>query len=205
MNREKRRIIADGLLSQNALLVKGLAIAPAVLYANTLKNAVTLAVFIIVFSFVTLALSSFIPQSMIYTSRVILYSLIGAVVFVPMSIYMGRLIPLDFDSMGIFMPLMITNPFIVSRSEMQFFKNKGGKMFLDIFFSLLGYGIAVIIIGFIRELISTGGIGGKIFGIKPVFTGAGEVFGGFILLGLLAALTRYILMLSAKPRSDSGK
>ena len=49
-----------------------------------------------------------------------------------------------------------------------------------------------LIFAFFRELISTGSIGDRIFGIPLTFSAFKLPFGGFILLGLFAALFRKI-------------
>lgn len=185
-------------LSKNPLLACGLAVSPAVLYADTAENAIILSVFMSVLTFASLTVCSFIPRKIVYTSRVILYTLITALMFVPVYILFERIIPEKTVSMGIIAPLLITNPFIVSRSELQFFRESKGKMFVDILTTLAGYDIAVIIIGFIRELLSTGGVGGKLYGIGYTFPAIGYPFGGFILIGLLAGGVRVISRLFRK-------
>lgn len=189
---------ARNFLSKNPLLACGLAVSPAVLYADTAENAIILSVFMSVLTFASLTVCSFIPRKIVYTSRVILYTLITALMFVPVYILFDRIIPEKTVSMGIIAPLLITNPFIVSRSELQFFRESKGKMFIDILTTLAGYDIAVIIIGFIRELLSTGGVGGKLYGIGYTFPAIGYPFGGFILIGLLAGGVRVISRLFRK-------
>lgn len=195
---------ARNFLSKNPLLACGLAVSPAVLYANTAENAIILSMFMTILTFGALTVSSFIPRKIVYTSRVILYTLIAALMFVPVYILFNKIIPEKTVSLGIIAPLIITNPFIVSRSELQFFRESKGKMFIDILTTLAGYDIAVILIGFIRELLSTGGIGGKLYGIKYTFSGIGFPFGGFILIGLLAAAVRVISRFFRK-KSRSGE
>lgn len=185
--------VTDGLAVKNPLLVNGLVIAPAVLYANTLENALMLSGYMSLLTFAVLIICSFIPRSIVYASRIILYTIISAIVFVPVYMLFERIAPEQLSDMGIFAYLLIINPFIIARSEVQFFREKRGRMILDIFFNLLGYSLTVIILGIIRELISTGGLNGELYGIKYVITGFGFPFGGFILIGIAAAFLRHVI------------
>ena len=199
-DKQNLRTVSDGgkifpvknLFSRNPLLSLGLAVSPAVLYADTAENGAVLAVMITVLSFLSLMISSFIPRRIVFTSRVILYTLISALMFVPIYILFCEKFPEKASSMGIIAPLLITNPFIVSLSEHRFFKKTKGKMAVDIITSLLGYDIAVLVFAFIRELFSTGGIGGRLYGIGHTYPGLAFPFGGFILIGVLAAFIRGI-------------
>ncbi len=146
-------------------------------------------------TFFTLLISSFVPKSIVYTIRIILYTLIGAVVYVPSVMLLEYLMPEGVEAIGIFFPLFITNSFIVTRSESIFFLETKGKMLLDIIFCIIGYDAAVLIFSAVREILASGTIGGKITGMPSSFRVFEHPFGGFILLGLFAALFRSILLL----------
>lgn len=180
------------IFSKNPLLALGLSVSPAVLYADTLENAVILAIFISVHTFFTLLIASFIPRKIVYISRVILYTLISALMFTALNILSEKYFSLGISSMGYIAVILIINPLIISRSELEFFRKSKGIMIIDIFTSLLGYSSAVILSGFLRELISSGGIGGRLYAVDFTIPAFSETFGGFILLGLLAALVRLI-------------
>lgn len=199
-NREKpiKNLILNALLKNNAILSAGMVIAPVVVFANTFRNALALTVAFTVITFFTLLFSSFVPQSIVYTIRIILYTIIGALVYVPASITLNSFMPDQINAMGIFFPLMITNSFIVSRSETIFFNETKGRMIVDIIFSILGYDIAVLIFGFVREIISTGELNGNMLAMSVHFSAFSLVSGGFILLGIFAALLRAGMLLARK-------
>lgn len=199
-NNEKpiKKIIQDALIKNNAIFSAGMVIAPVVAFANTFRNALALIIAFSVITFFTLLFSSFVPQSIVYTLRIILYTIIGALVYVPAVIILNTLIPELIDSMGVFFPLMITNSFIVSRSESMFFNETKGRMLVDIIFSILGYDIAVLIFGFVREIISTGEFNGNMLAMGTHFSAFSLVSGGFILLGIFAALFRAGILISRK-------
>ncbi|MCH5349244.1 MAG: electron transport complex subunit E [Oscillospiraceae bacterium] len=189
-----KNIMFNGLLKKNPILVSGMVIAPVVMICNSLANALTLAAAFSVITFFTLLVSYFVPKNIVYTIRIIMYTFIGALVYVPSAIMLNYFIPEGIEAMGVFFPLLIANGMIVFRSETIFFQESKGHMLFDIIFCILGYDAAVILYGFIREILGSGTIFGKIIGMPMVFSGFENPFGGFILLGIMAALLRVILL-----------
>lgn len=194
-NNSFKKIIKNGLINKNPILVSGMVIAPVIVLANNFNDAVMLVAAFSLITFFTLLMSSFVPKSIVYTIRIILYTLIGAVVYVPSVMLLEYLMPEGVEAIGIFFPLFITNSFIVTRSESIFFLETKGKMILDIIFCIIGYDAAVLIFSAVREILASGTIGGKITGMPSSFRVFEHPFGGFILLGLFAALFRSILLL----------
>lgn len=193
-------IIKNALLYKNPILVSGMVIAPVVVMANNFWDALTLVSAFSIITFFTLVVSSFVPKNIVYTIRIILYTIIGALVYVPSVILLKYIMPDGVDALGIFFPLFITSSFIISRSETIFFLETKGKMFLDIIFCIIGYDAAVLLFAAIREILAFGTIGGTIIGMPVAFTAFQNPFGGFILLGLMAALFRSILLFLKRVR-----
>ena len=193
-------IIKNALLYKNPILVSGMVIAPVVVMANNFWDALTLVSAFSMITFFTLVVSSFVPKNIVYTIRIILYTIIGALVYVPSVILLKYIMPDGVDALGIFFPLFITSSFIISRSETIFFLETKGKMFLDIIFCIIGYDAAVLLFAAIREILAFGTIGGTIIGMPVAFTAFQNPFGGFILLGLMAALFRSILLFLKRVR-----
>lgn len=193
-------IIKNALLYKNPILVSGMVIAPVVVMANNFWDALTLVSAFSLITFFTLVMSSFVPKNIVYTVRIIIYTLIGALVYVPSVILLKYLMPEGVEALGIFFPLFITSSFIISRSESIFFLETKGKMFLDIIFCILGYDAAVLLFAAIREILAFGTIGGTIIGMPVSLNAFQNPFGGFILLGLMAALFRTILLFLKRVR-----
>ena len=162
-------IIKNALLYKNPILVSGMVIAPVVVMANNILDALTLVSAFSLITFFTLVMSSFVPKNIVYTVRIILYTLIGALVYVPSVILLKYLMPEGVEALGIFFPLFITSSFIISRSESIFFLETKGKMFLDIIFCIIGYDAAVLLFASIREILAFGTIGGTIIGMPVSF------------------------------------
>ena len=120
-NNSFKKIIKNGLINKNPILVSGMVIAPVIVLANNFNDAVMLVAAFSLITFFTLLISSFVPKSIVYTIRIILYTLIGAVVYVPSVMLLEYLMPEGVEAIGIFFPLFITNSFIVTRSESNIF------------------------------------------------------------------------------------
>lgn len=193
-------IIKNALFYKNPIFVSGMVIAPAVVMASNLFNAMALITAFSVITFFTLLISSFIPRSIVYTIRIILYTLVGALVYIPSVILLKRIMPIGVEALGIFFPLFIANGFVISRSDSIFFSETKKKMLLDIIFCIIGYDVAVFLFAFVREILSTGTLCGKIIGMPTVLSVFEKPFGGFILLGIMAALFRSVLLFIKKLR-----
>lgn len=191
-------VIYNAMVRNNHILVLGTAIAPVIVIANTLKNAAYLALTFSVITFFTMLLSSFIPQRVVYTVRVIIYIAIGSLVYVPTAIIISALFPQAIQNMCIYFPLLITNSFIIFHSDTMFLTEKKGRMILDLIFGIIGYDIIVLLFGLVREIFSTGEIYGKVIALPMLFKAFYQPFGGFILLGIFAAVLRGILLLIKK-------
>lgn len=193
-------IIKNALLNKNPILVSGMVVAPVVVMANNFLDAITLVTAFSLITFFTLLVSSFVPKNIVYTIRIILYTIIGALVYVPLVILMRYIMPEGVEALGIFFPLFITSSFIITRSESIFFLETKGKMLLDIIFCIIGYDAAVLLFAAIREILAFGTIGGRIIGMPVELSAFQNPFGGFILLGLMAALFRSILLFIKRVR-----
>lgn len=191
-------MIYNAMVRNNLVLVLGTAVAPVIVIANTLKNAAVFTLSFSIITFFTMLLSSFIPQRVVYTVRVIIYIAIGALVYVPTAIIISSLLPDALQSMGIYFPLLITNSFVIFHSDTAFLTEKKSRMVFDLIWGIIGYDIVVLLFGFVRELISTGEINGNVIALPMLFRAFEQPFGGFILLGIFAAALRGILLLIKK-------
>ena len=184
--------IFDGIYKKNTVLVGGLLVAPVVFSANTVSKAFAIIFAFSAITFLTIMISSFISRNIVYTIRIILYTLIAALVYVPVIGLELQLFPKQVEEIGIIIPLLITNSLIVSKTELRFFRRTKGKMVIDVCSFIIGFDLVILIFAFIREVFGKGEISGQILGIPLTVPALVYPFGGFILLGLLAALFRKI-------------
>ncbi|MBQ5316151.1 MAG: hypothetical protein J6I96_01215 [Oscillospiraceae bacterium] len=169
-----------------------MALAPAVAVTATLGGALCYAAIFSVVTLVSLYLSSFLPRKLPYALRVILYAFIAAAVYIPINILLYDRLSDGLANVGVLLPMIATGEFVVSVSEMRFFrKKKRSEMVWDIYFHIMGYDTALILLGAIREMSSKGELLSNMIGVVPSLPLLAYPCGGFLLIGLIGALVRY--------------
>ncbi|MBR4223374.1 MAG: hypothetical protein IKR73_01035, partial [Oscillospiraceae bacterium] len=73
----------EGLFSHNPVFVAGVCVTPAVAVSVTFDGSYTYAAVFSMLTFMSLVLASFLPRSIPYALRVILYTMIAAVLYIP--------------------------------------------------------------------------------------------------------------------------
>ena len=183
------RDLFDGLAKQNVVLMTGSVIAPVIIGATTFKKGVVIAVAFTVISFLTLVTCSVIPKKIVYTLRVIIYAVVGSVYYIPTVLLLEQMFPLTVELIGIYMPLIITNALIFSKTESRFYLESKLKMIVDVSFFIVGFGVICVLTGGFREIICFGTLGGaKLFDFS--IAAFESPFGGFILIGIMAGMFR---------------
>lgn len=178
----------DGFFLKNPVLEKGVIVAPVVVASVSLKNAVVLSIAFSILTFFTVLIASFFPSRMPHTLRVIFAVAISGGLYIPVAMLIDLWFPDAAYQLGIFLPLMITNPLIIWRSESRFFQEKKGFMILDLLLHILGFWAVICLVGAARELWGSGTLWGHYMSfVSDPVTGILLPFSGFILIGFLAA------------------
>ncbi len=188
---KKNSTLLQGLTVQNPVFAAGLGIAPAVFMSTALSDALTYAAFFSAVTFAAIIISSFIPKKIPYALRIIIYTAIAALVYIPVYIVLADKLPAGTEKLGIFLPMIPAGQFIVSAAELRYFRMSKREMTASVISEIIGFDCALILLGAVRELFSTGGISGELYGIDAVIPILGAPCGGFILIGLAGALIRF--------------
>lgn len=190
---ENRINLKDGLIKQNMVFMSGMLIAPVIACASTLMKSLAVC---FVFSFVSAAaifVCRRIPRTIVYTLRVIIYSLAAAVAYIPAMLLAELIFGQDIvASAGVYLPVLITNSLILSKTETRFYHEPFKSMAADVLMFILGFDGACVVTGIIRELLSEGKIAG--YGVDIPFTvpALETTFGGFLFVGVGAGLFRWL-------------
>lgn len=188
--------ITDGLLKGNAVLEKGMVIAPIVVCCTTLQNALLVSLAFALITMATVWICSFYSGNMGYALRMVCYAMTGAVISLPALLICRAINSGFYDSAGsmtaIYLPLLSVNSFIVLYADSYFYKLPEKTMPIVLLFHVLGFCAIACMVGAIREILSMGTIMGNAVDIPIVMKGISAPWGGFILLGLLCALHRVI-------------
>ena len=189
MDRLSRR---DRVFLNNPVIVQGLGLAPIVIPANTIQNALVLAVGVAMLLTPTRMIATAIGQRIGAVPRAIVYALTSGVVYFFVAMALEAMFGAGVVSVGIYLPLLVLEPLIIKRYESPQ-RERVFTSFKKGIITTLGFCLVMFLMAGMRELLSRGTLGGI-----EVFRGAALPFaespaGGFILLGLVAALWRSVV------------
>ena len=166
---DRRKALFGGVLGDNIVLSGLMVISPVIVCGDTLKNAVALVYAFTAITFLSVLISSFVPQKLPYTVKVILYALIAAVVYIPVRLATSALYPQSIPRIGIYFPLLAVNSLIVFQTEAKFFRMKKPDMIVSLLFCILGFDAVMILTGFLRELFAYGTINNRIVDSRIIY------------------------------------
>lgn len=184
----------EGILTKNQLFASGAVLAPAVAVCTDFFSASVLAMVFTAVTFTTVVICSFVPRRIVYTLRIILYTLVASLVYVPAHLFFmsGEVLSQMYLALGIYAPLLITNSLITHRTESKFYRLARPYMIRLAAFYVIGYDLALVVFGSLRGFLATG----TVLGVKILpfsLPALSNLYGGFILLAILSAAFRWLL------------
>lgn len=187
----KKISLKDGFFKQNIVFMSGLLIAPVIACATTLQKSLAVCIVFTLVSFLTILLCRVIPRKIAYTLRVIIYSLVASAIYIP-SVILASLIMGDdvIISAGVYLPVLVTNNLILSKSESRFYVEPFGDMTVDVLCFIAGFDIACVFTGAVREILAKSTIGGAYLDMPFTIPALETTFGGFLFVGIMAGLAR---------------
>lgn len=199
----KRNSVFDGLLGDNTVLSSLMVISPVIMCGDTVRNAIAVIYAFSAITFFSVIIGSFVPRKLPYAIRVIIYTLISSLVFVPVKMAAQEFFPEVISRIGIYFMLLAVNSLIIVQTEAKFYRMKRGRMIFSLIFYILGFDAVMLITSFVRELIAHGTVYDRVVDIDTLVSGFGTPFGGFIFLGLFCGLYRKIR--SLKKENTGGE
>ncbi|MBP3349811.1 MAG: electron transport complex subunit E [Bacteroidaceae bacterium] len=184
----KFKIILNGIITENPTFVLLLGMCPTLGTTSSAINGMSMGLatmFVLMCSNVVIScVKDFIPDKVRIPSFVVIIAAFVTVLQLCMQAYLPAL----YQSLGLFIPLIVVNCIILGRAEAFAAKNNPFDSLLDGIGIGLGFTIALTLLGAIRELLGTG----RIFNLSifPEEYGALAFVlapGAFIALGLLIA------------------
>ena len=180
----------EGFFSRNALLSSGSIIAPAVAVAKDLPSAIVLSLVFGLVTLVTVYACSFVPRKLAYAIRIILYTLVASLVYVPVSMLLSMAFSANFSALGIYAPLLITNSLITVKTETKFYRLRRKYMIELAAVYVAGYIVSLLVFGTLRGILTYGTI--FEYQILPVtIPTLDTLFGGLILLAVSGCVFRW--------------
>jgi len=207
MNAQNREIMNNGMWKNNPALVQLLGLCPLLAVSATITNALGLGfatLLVLVGSNVVVSLvRDYVPKEV----RIPVYVMIIAALVTCVQLLMNAYAYGLYLSLGIFIPLIVTNCIIIGRAEAFASKNNVTASALDGFWMGLGMTAVLAVLGSIREILGNGtlfdgadlllGDWAKILRIEVFHFDSHFLLamlppGAFIFVGLLIALKNVI-------------
>lgn len=181
-----------GFFKENPILVLVLGTCPALATTTSALNGLGMGVattFVLACSNVVISLlAGLIPDKVRIPAFIVIIASFVTIVDLVMQAY----VPSLYETLGIFIPLIVVNCIVLGRAEAFACKNDTLSSLIDGLGMGLGYTMALGILGAIREIIGSG----SVFGFKFMQGDGVLAFvlapGAFIVLGYLIALIKKV-------------
>lgn len=187
-------VFTAGIWKENPVFVMMLGLCPVLAVTNSVLNSLAMgiaSIFVLVCSNALVsALRNFIPKQVRITTYIIIIA-----TFVTLVDYIIQAVSLDlYNKLGAFIQLIVVNCLILGRAEAYASKNSFTKSVISAFGMGLGFTLALVMLGGVRELLGAG----QLLGYQ-VFSTNFEPWvvmilppGGFIVLGSWLLLINYL-------------
>ena len=185
--------LTKGFFRENPIFVLLLGCCPTLATTTSAINGLSMGLattFVLVLSNMCISLlKNFIPNKV----HIPCYIVVIASFVTVLQLLMQAYVPSIYETLGLFIPLIVVNCIVLGRAEAYACKNGVGASAVDGISMGLGYAMALTILGSIREILGSG----SIFGWKFIEGDAILVFvlapGAFIALGFLIAIMNRIM------------
>jgi electron transport complex protein RnfE len=156
-----RKIAIDGLWKNNQALVSLLGLCPLLAVSNSVVNSLGLGLATTVALVFSNTLVALIRKRIPHAVRLPVFVLVIAANVTVIDLLMDAFFHDLHQILGIFIPLIVTNCAIIGRAEAFASKNTVDKALADGFFVGLGFTLALVALGALREVIGTGTLLGR--------------------------------------------
>ena len=171
----------------NPVMVRGLGLAAVVSAANDGDNALMLSVAVLMLLTFTRVLAVAVCHLTGNRFRPVIYCYAAALCYIPTYLVAYNLFGNDLAVLGIYLPLLVVDPAVLKRMEFDELESVGHAFRLGINNSL-GVCLATMLVGCLRELLAAGTLFDRKILARALLPVAGQVSGGFLIVGLLAAV-----------------
>jgi len=183
-----RELILNGIFAENPVFRLALSLCPAVAVTTTIANGLMLGVAVLavqVLSSVTVAL---VRGAIHPRVRIPVYTIIIAVWVSAIDMTLAAFLPALYAQVGLYVKLIVAFAIIISRLEVFASRQPLLPSFWDGVGMGLGFLLALVAIGALRELLGAGTLAGyRIFPTRPLLFFAMPA-GGFFSIALLMAV-----------------
>ncbi len=183
----------ERIIINNPVIFKGLGLAPIIIAGRTVDDAAIIATAVFLLLVFT-RVGAVIINMIIKTSfRGPLYVLSAGLSYVAMFFILNRFLGIaELLQFHLYIPVLIMDPIIIKRYERKT-REPLDKAITKGIRTALGFAVAILLIGTIREFLAFGTISENVIMTEPLFPMARLASGGFIITGMVAAIWKYIV------------
>lgn len=198
--RELLEKLKIGIIKENPIFVQVLAMCPTLAVTTSAENALGMGLattFVLICSNIAISmLRKFIPSKIRIPAFIVIIASFVTIVEFMMQAYLTPL----YNSLGIFIPLIVVNCVILGRAEAFASKNKVVPSIFDGLGMGLGFTFSLLVLGCIREVIGNGTIFDM--AVMPAAYEPATIMilapGAFLTLGILMAILNAIRIKRSK-------
>ena len=181
-------IIAKGILKENPTFVLVLGMCPTLATTTSAMNGLEMGLatmFVLILSNIVISLiAPMVPDKV----HIPVYIVVIATFVTVLQLLMQAFVPEVYETLGLFIPLIVVNCIVLGRAEAFANKNSVGDSALDGIGIGIGFTLSLTVIGIVREILGSG----SVFGWKFIAGDGILAFvmapGAFIVLGYLMVL-----------------
>jgi electron transport complex protein RnfE len=199
-------IIRNGLSEQNPGLVQLLGLCPLLAVSSTLGSGLGLGLATLAVLAVSNLAASLVGRLLPAEIRIAVFVLVIAALVTAVELALAAWVPALHATLGIFLPLIVTNCLLLARAEAFASRQSPGLALLDGVAMGTGFLLVLVVLGALRELLGRGSLGQdlvvlfgsgapsglRLFGEEHGFLLAVLPPGAFITLGLLLAARQWL-------------
>lgn len=157
-----KKIAVDGVITQNPTLKLVLGTCPTLALTTMAMNGIGMGLAVTFVLICANALISILRNVIPSKVRIPAFVLIIATFVTIVRLLLDKLVPSLYDSLGLYLPLIVVNCIILARAESFASKNGVIASIADGLFTGIGFTIALTLMGAVREILGSGAI----FGVK---------------------------------------
>ena len=185
-------LLMRGLFDENPVFRLALSLCPAVAVTTTVKNGLLLGVAVFIVQVLSSVSASVLKNVIIPKIRIPIFTIIIAIWVSVMDMVLAAFFPDLYAQVGLYVKLIVAFAIIISRMELFAMKHPVMPSFWDGFGMGLGFLVAMILTGALRELLGSGSVFGfQIVDFNPLLLVILPA-GGFFTIGLIMALFNWV-------------
>lgn len=184
----KLGLITKGLLKENPTFVLVLGMCPTLATTTSAMNGLEMGLatmFVLILSNIVISLISPVVPDKVHIP---VYIVVIATFVTVLQLLMQAFVPQVYETLGLFIPLIVVNCIVLGRAEAFASKNSVGDSALDGIGIGIGFTLTLMVIGIVREILGSG----SVFGWKFIAGDGILAFvmapGAFLVLGYLMVL-----------------